>query len=265
MTVEWERTPVPALRPFVRSLSVVRSDASAGRERVIPVGSATLLVNLAEDAFRGYADMDGAGPTSLGGAILTGPRLRAKVVDREGQRALLRVAFVPGGLAALLPVPVSETADGAVELGELWGTDGLVLRERLLLAPTDDDRLAIVERFLLDRIGIGEARPFIATAAHAIGAGTSLARTAAAIGLSERRLALHFRAAVGLPPARFRRVRRLQRLLGAVGSEDRRDWARLAQEHGFYDQAHLVNDFRDLTGITPTAYRPRQPAERLVA
>jgi AraC-like DNA-binding protein len=40
------------------------------------------------------------------------------------------------------------------------------------------------------------------------------------------------------------------------------DWAEVAAEYGYTDQAHLIHDFRDLTGITPTAFRPRSAAER---
>jgi AraC-like DNA-binding protein len=39
------------------------------------------------------------------------------------------------------------------------------------------------------------------------------------------------------------------------------DWADFAAEHGYTDQAHLIHDFRELTGITPAAYRPRSPGE----
>ncbi len=39
------------------------------------------------------------------------------------------------------------------------------------------------------------------------------------------------------------------------------DWATVAAEHGYCDQPHLIDDFRDLTGITPGAYRPRSAGE----
>jgi AraC-like DNA-binding protein len=67
---------------------------------------------------------------------------------------------------------------------------------------------------------------------------------------------------VGLTPKRFARVRRLQRILDAAARNVNVDWAEAAVEHGYYDQAHLINDFRELTGITPTAYRPRAAHER---
>jgi AraC-like DNA-binding protein len=40
------------------------------------------------------------------------------------------------------------------------------------------------------------------------------------------------------------------------------DWAQLAADHGYCDQAHLIDDFRDIAGITPGTYRPRSAAER---
>jgi AraC-like DNA-binding protein len=57
-------------------------------------------------------------------------------------------------------------------------------------------------------------------------------------------------------------VRRLQRVLRAVGGSSEASWAEVAAEQGYYDQSHLIHDFRELTGITPTAYRPRSARER---
>ena len=76
-----------------------------------------------------------------------------------------------------------------------------------------------------------------------------------------KRFVRRFRDQIGLTPKRFARVRRLQRLLGAVARDAGVEWAEAAAEHGYYDQAHLIHDFRELTGITPTAYRPRAANE----
>ena len=51
-------------------------------------------------------------------------------------------------------------------------------------------------------------------------------------------------------------------IAGAIINPDAVDWAEVAAEHGYADQAHLIHDFRSLTGITPSAYRPRSVAER---
>ena len=50
-------------------------------------------------------------------------------------------------------------------------------------------------------------------------------------------------------------------MLASVTAGDATEWAEVATRHGFFDQAHLINDFRDLTGVTPAAYEPRSMTE----
>ena len=248
------------LRGLVRTVRIVAADLSPGRERLIPRGTVVLTVNLAADELRVYDSLDGAGVTRRRGAVVAGPQRAARVIDREDQRHLLHVAFEPGAAAAFIPMPISELADASVELGELWGAAGASLRERILEQPSDAERCALVERFLLERLDPSRVPRVVAPAAAAFARGARIAATAERLGVSERGLLRSFREAVGLPPKRYARIRRFQRLLGALAADGERDWARLAFAHGFADQAHLAREFRDLAGITPTAYHPRSAA-----
>lgn len=60
--------------------------------------------------------------------------------------------------------------------------------------------------------------------------------------------------ASGLTPKRFGRVQRLQRLVRALDGQAQVDWATMAAEHGYADQSHLADEFRELVGVTPTEY-----------
>ena len=84
----------------------------------------------------------------------------------------------------------------------------------------------------------------------------------ASLGWTAKRLTRRFSQQIGLTPKRFARVRRFQRVLRRSASEVTSvDWARLAAECGFYDQAHLIHEFRAHAGTTPLEYSPRSPAE----
>jgi AraC-like DNA-binding protein len=74
------------------------------------------------------------------------------------------------------------------------------------------------------------------------------------IGLSQRRLAQIFHEQIGVSPKTFHRVRRFQHTLQHLRGVRRVDWAELALECGYYDQAHLSHDFREIAGMTPSAY-----------
>ena len=59
---------------------------------------------------------------------------------------------------------------------------------------------------------------------------------------------------MGLTPKRFARVRRLQRVVRDLDGQGRADWAAVAARHGYADQPHLTDEFRELVGVTPTEY-----------
>ena len=72
------------------------------------------------------------------------------------------------------------------------------------------------------------------------------------LGWSRKRLAARFRDEVGLPPKTVARLLRLERAieLARLGAA----WAEVAYACGYYDQSHLANEFRRITGASPTQY-----------
>jgi transcriptional regulator GlxA family with amidase domain len=74
---------------------------------------------------------------------------------------------------------------------------------------------------------------------------------AKAVGFSQRRLIELFTTAVGITPKRFGRVLRFHRAT-ALARSAALDWTRVAHQCGYYDQAHLIRDFRELADTTPS-------------
>jgi AraC-like DNA-binding protein len=248
--------PGAVLRPFVASLGWYSGEHAPGRELALPTGMMQLIVNLADDSLYRWGDA----PMRIGGAGLLGPTDRATLIDPAQQRAVVWAVFRPGGAAAFLPGGARDLRDGLVEPGDVWGRDGATLRERLLSVPVRDTPRVLAE-VLVGRLRTGPD-PALVAAARALHHGASVHDAADRLGWTTRLLGRRFADGVGLAPKRFARVRRFQRLLAAASGPGEPDWARLAVECGYYDQAHLINDFRDLSGLTPGAYRPRDPAAR---
>jgi AraC-like DNA-binding protein len=257
------RPRAPELAPFVRSLGYFRGELPPSRERVLPSGETSLLVNLYEDQLRTYEGPESKIIRRTHGAALLGPRGTHQVIDTEEQRCLIEVNFEFAGAWHFFPVPTSEARDELVELDQLWGRDGFVLREQLLEAATPAEKLRIVETALLEH-AVRPLAPDQATtiAVAALERGLAVADVTSRIGLLPKTFLRRFRERVGLAPKEFSRVRRLQRVLRSVARNGDTSWAEVAAEQGYYDQSHLIHDFRELTGITPTAYRPRSALER---
>jgi AraC-like DNA-binding protein len=257
------RPHAPALAAFVASLRYHEGEIPAAFERMLPTGQTHLLVNLHEDEFRTYSGPDCAAVHRTHGAVLAGPRSRSTVIDTNEQRCLVRVDFKWGGAAGFFRLPLSETGNQFVELDQLWGRAGAVLRERLLEARTPNAKLQVLETVLLEHLArLQRPEPAISLASCALEHGLSVSQAASRLGLLPKTFVRRFRQHVGLAPKRFSRVRRLQRVLRTMGASHAVDWAALAVDHGYSDQAHLIHDFRALTGITPLAYRPSPAGER---
>jgi transcriptional regulator GlxA family with amidase domain len=85
----------------------------------------------------------------------------------------------------------------------------------------------------------------------------SVRALAAKLGLGERRLQQLFALHVGLSPRAWGRLARLQGCLRLLRERPGSGWAETALEAGYYDQAHLANEFRALCGLTPSSFLER--------
>jgi AraC-like DNA-binding protein len=171
------------------------------------------------------------------------------------------VHFRPGGAFPFLRLPSDELHGLHVSLSDLWGGFARELRERVLAAKTVEARFDVLEAALLARV----ARPLERhrAVAHALqefscgGAGT-IADFIADAGLSARRFVEVFKQQVGMPPKQFCRVRRFQRVIRTLPPGRVIDWAGMAAGAGYFDQAHLIHDFRAIAGISPGEYAARR-------
>jgi AraC-like DNA-binding protein len=246
------RRPGPALAPFVSSIGYHEGEIPHAREVALPSGTMALYVNLDRDALHS----DGHRHS---GAAMHGPFARPSLIETADQRRIVWVTFRVGGAYPFIGPGSAALRDQLVDLAELWGRDGAVLRERLLSAR---DPLDTLETLLVRRAGGGlDPDRAVGAAAVALHRGHPVADVADRLGWTTRRLARRFADQVGLTPKRFARVRRFQRLLRAVNRAEVVDWGAFAADHGFHDQAHLIHEFRAHAGMTPTSYTPRAPGE----
>jgi AraC-like DNA-binding protein len=261
MTRSAVRVPGAALAPFVSAIGYLESRFGHARELSLPSGTVQVLVNLDRDEMRTYP-LDGGPPVLSSGAAVQGPYARPVIIDPADQRRIMWVSFRLGGSYPFVPADAADLRDQMVDLADLWGRDGAVLRERLLSAATPEDRIRQFEAALLERA----RRPLerddaVVSAAAALHRGASVGAAADRLGWTPKRLGRAFAEQIGLAPKRFARVRRFQRVVRAASRIGAPDWARLAVEIGYHDQAHLIHEFRAHAGRTPGDYRPRSPAE----
>lgn len=255
----WRPPRHPALVGLVDSLEHVADTPGTASERMVPTGDVSIVVTLEADGFD-VTDLDGAHRAEA--ACLAGPQRRAPTVSTVPQRGMLAVTFTPGGAAPFFPVPLEAAADGYLPLADLWGLDTDLLRERLVGLPPHR-MLDVLEDLLLARLrGPLRRDPAVQVALSALDAGVPVHAVAELLSTTSKPLVRRVRAATGLTPKTYARLRRLQRVLSALPPAGPVDWAAVAAGHGFYDQSHLAHEFSDIIGVPPSRYRPVSPEAR---
>ena len=230
---------------------------TAAKDRLMPTGEASVIVNLRDDPLRVYDADDLECGETYGLAMLSGARTTPFVIPNEQQDRVFGIQFRAAGAFPFFRAPADEMENRGVELSDLWGGGAGELRERLLEAGSAAAMFRAAEAVLMERA----ARPFdpnpavsFALRSFCSGEAGTVAEVTGRVGLSARRFIEIFRERVGLTPKAFQRVRRFQQVLRSIHGAREVDWAQVALASGYYDQAHFIHDFRGFSGLTPGEY-----------
>ncbi|WP_437954713.1 helix-turn-helix transcriptional regulator [Sorangium sp. So ce119] len=190
---------------------------------------------------------------------VAGPRTRALFKDATGVARAVMLQFKPGWSAPLLGVAANALTDRIVPLEEIWGRPGSDLCQELLAArglPEVLDRLSHAIDLRTHQASEPASARLARRAVRLLeGDEVRVESVAERLGVTARHLRRAFTESVGIGPKDFARSVRLQRAVRRAATS--KDWAHIAVDAGYYDQAHLIADFRELVGLTPGAFLKR--------
>jgi AraC-like DNA-binding protein len=207
-----------------------RESSGGPASRVVPDGCVDLIWLAERELTIAGADTRPREVALPAGSVTCGIRLR------------------PGTAGALLGFPASELRDDQVAAEVVWGKRVAGL-EAALAHAAPARRLQLLTDTVAER-GIVPDQLVLAAVSRLAAPGARVADVAAAVGYSERQLNRRVLAAVGYGPKMLVRVARLRRLM-ALGTEP---LAARALEAGYASQAHMTDEVRHLTGLTPVRF-----------
>ncbi|WP_342762402.1 helix-turn-helix domain-containing protein [Jiangella alba] len=233
------------------------------RERYYPTGELDLIVRLDEPSAP-FRVVEGQPAAACPPVSLTGLLVAPLVIETPATRSrLLGVRLRPAGALALFGLPQQELTGAAVDLHDvIGGGETRRLTERLAAAGSDEARLRLVQRWIVDRLGDGpRTDPSVAYAVAEIertGGTTPIAGLIDRVGASPKRFATAFEHQVGVKPKLFSRIVRFRRLAAALpGTEESLSQTALA--YGYYDHSHMNADFREFAGVSPRSFLAATP------
>ena len=178
-----------------------------------------------------------------------------KLIRRGHRIVMARLRL--GTPEAVLGVSASVLAGHMVPLEDLWGDSATRrLCGRLAHARDAAEASVILESTIAHRFAIAKgprAHAQLALDAAERLRSANVTAVAGDLGVSERHLRRVFRETVGVSPKAFAKIMRFQHALRAARDGGRASWANIATAAGYYDQAHLLAEFRAIAGVTPRA------------
>lgn len=255
--------PDGLLGRFVESLWYARGRVPYRQERVAPTGSTVGILVLGDPIIQTPDDGRGAPVVGQEG-LLVGPHDRPIVNEPSGETHAIGIVTTPVGCESIFGVTPSSIRGQVVLLRSRWG-DASLVRERLLDTEGPDEMLEVVETRLVG--SLAEPGPRFARCERAVAfleedPTKPVAEIARRLGVSHGYLDREFTRVVGLTPRSLGRLLRVRRLLDGLDVHGTPNWADLAVALGWFDQAHLIRDFRRHTGVSPTRYVEAQRSVR---
>jgi AraC-like DNA-binding protein len=259
--VDWAVSrPHPALRALVsRYIGYRQHGVLLEVHRGLPSEHVTLIVSLA-DPVR-LLEMPGTDqrPARWQGFV-SGLHAGPALIGQDREQAGVHVELSPLGVRTLLGVSASELSGRVVDLAELPRPGLATLPDRLIEAPEWAARFQIVNEVLLASAASaaeheppGEVR-WAWRRLLTEGGAVPVGRLAEDVGWSRRHFSERFAKEFGLAPKQAARVVRFGRAAALLRRLPPGGLSEVAQRCGYFDQAHLTNEWRALAGCTPRTW-----------
>ncbi|HMG34956.1 MAG TPA: AraC family transcriptional regulator [Blastocatellia bacterium] len=248
-----ELQPRASLARLVECFWILEGTAVASDqqpERILPDGCVEVVLNLRAP----MQELKPGGEDELQPRhFLVGQMTRPVIIKPTGAVELIGIRFHPGGTYPFFKFPMHETTNQVVDLFALSSELARDLTDAVESNAVLPLKVEALQKVLVKRVHDSKPTPsLVGLAADVVrNAGkVSLDALARAAGLSNRQLERRFTYEIGLGPKMFCRILRFQEVFRAVDRDDP-NWAAIASDCGYYDQAHLIRDFQQFAEQTP--------------
>jgi len=187
--------------------------------------------------------------------VLVGPQYSRVNVKVHHQLRAIRVDFLPGGLFHLLGIPMHELFDEGFDALDFFGAEMRVINEQFQNVSNLELGKNIVEKFLLTRItNPKEILPFDSAMLMLLNCNGTMAieKTAAFSCLSLKQFERKCKERIGMTPKMYARILKFSKAYRLHEASPQLSWINIAYQAGYYDQMHMIRDFKIFAGVNPS-------------
>ncbi len=252
-------TPHIALQEYVLNILTIDAQLPKGMENVVtpyppsPFQSLIFYCNNPVSAGPASSEIFQLQPIT----VLTGPQYSRINVKVHKQIKSVRVDFLPGALHRLLGVPMDELFNMGFDAVDLFGASMRQLNEQLQDVTDMYNAKILIENFLLYRINSFTTKallpfdPAMQVLLKAAG-DMSIKQVASLACLSIKQFERKCKERIGMNPKTFTRILKFSKAYRLHEQQPTLSWTNIAYEAGYYDQMHMIKDFKVFAGVNPS-------------
>jgi AraC-like DNA-binding protein len=243
--------PSPSLSPYVKQYWFLTSGCTGHVQGIIPTGYISLFFHRANPLFSIEKN------ETCSQAYICGQSTSYSNLLLTGTTDMVAIDFLPYGAKQFFDIPIHKLNGETVALDLLGEPEWVELGKRLSEMTDNNHCVGLIENFMIKRLSYTKEynlRRMIA-AVNAINRGeTEISRLSEISCLSYKQFSRVFSEYVGANPKDFLRIIRFQKALFTLQTSPKINLTQLAYDCDFYDQSHLIREFRSFSGYTPGEY-----------
>jgi hypothetical protein len=237
------------------TLEVMKQDKPQ-KQRILPDGCIEMCFILGDDIKRYTSQTDFILQPR---AMILGQTIKPFYIEPTGFVKTFAVRFYPYGLMNFISEPISNLVDKESSIHRLFETEiAYNLEQNIIKAKNTEQRIRIIEKFLLDRLNDEQGINRIIKNTVDVLASTSGCASIHSIlknDISKRRqLERKFKKQIGVSPKQLGKMIRLQVSLKMLLDQKSKNLTDIAYKSNYFDQSHFIKDFKEFTGITPKEF-----------
>lgn len=254
----FNRVPEFNLPDFVKDVIEVKGPSTPNYTRIFPRNTPEILINLADPI---KAEIGSQSPV-VEKTTIQGSKTDYVDVYHPGNCHFISVRFTTNSFYKILGIPQKSFTNNFPRLDYVVDTNVDHMIKSLREACSTESRFHILCRWLNEYIQRRNppsqlVSDFIITQLRQK-PHLSVGQLAELTGYTRKHLGRRFKEEAGLTIKEYQKINRLRRVRESISEREHVHWAEVACEHGFYDQSHLIRDFKRYTGHTPTDYLNRR-------
>lgn len=232
--------------------------------KILPDGSTSILMNMGGPI---SITNENTEYLNLNNDLIVGTHKKYYIIHRNPETHLIGIKFKQGGLYHFFNHPVAQFSDRVVNLSDVMKVEAEQLRFVLSRASeTDEIRIKLNQFFLKRVVTQSKCSDIVEFAVNnlRVNESTSTVRNLCETSqISNKHMISLFNQKVGLSPKIIHRINKFTKVIELLQVKKPKTWPEIAFECQYYDQAHLINEFKGFSGMSPKIYLDNEHANGL--